>query len=343
MKKKVQKNQEKILVTGGSGFIGSNLINYLLKLQRFKILNLDKLTYASNKKFINSNSKNYIFKKIDICNIKNLQKAIITFKPSKIIHLAAESHVDRSIKNRNNFIKTNFLGTFNMAELSLSYWQNLDKHKKKKFKFLYVSTDEVYGDNYGYKNPFTEDHKFETSSAYSATKAGAELLVLSYFKTFGLPIIISRSSNNFGFNQNREKFIPMIVYSIFNSKSVGLYGDGMQIRNWIYVEDNIIAMVKLLFKGKVGEAYNISGKNSLKNYEIVNLIYNYMYKKKYFKKKVLDKKRIIKYIPDRLGHDKKYAISSKKIYNDIKWQPVMNFKKMLYFTIDKLIEKEIKK
>ena len=135
----------------------------------------------------------------------------------------------------------------------------------------------------------------------------------------------------------------MIVYSIFNSKSVGLYGDGMQIRNWIYVEDNIIAMVKLLFKGKVGEAYNISGKNSLKNYEIVNLIYNYMYKKKYFKKKVLDKKRIIKYIPDRLGHDKKYAISSKKIYNDIKWQPVMNFKKMLYFTIDKLIEKEIKK
>jgi len=332
-------NKERVLITGGSGFIGSNLINYLIKNTNCTILNIDKLTYASNKNFLKIKSKNYVHRKIDICNQKNIKKVFLNFKPNKVLHLAAESHVDRSIKNRNNFIKTNYCGTFNLLEISFEYWRNLNKLNKNKFRFLYVSTDEVYGDNLT-KTPFPESNKFFPSSAYSATKAGGDLLTLSYYRTFNLPVIISRSSNNFGPFQNKEKFIPYVINSILNGRSVNIYGKGMQVRNWIFVDENIRAMMMIICKGKIGEAYNIAWKNSYQNLKILEMIYNYINKKLTAKKIKIKKENLINFVPDRLGHDIRYSISYKKINKEIGWSVKNKFIDSLHSTIDWYIKEK---
>ena len=334
-------NNEKILITGGSGFIGSNFTNYLIINSNCKIINLDKMTYASNKKFLIKKSKNYKHKKVDICNYNKIKKIIFDFKPNKIIHLAAESHVDRSIKKRNAFIKTNYIGTYNLLENSLNYWKNLKGLKKNKFRFLFVSTDEVYGDNKT-KKPFSEDYKFAPSSAYSATKAGADLLAYSYFKTFKFPVLISRSSNNFGPFQNNEKFIPTIINSILNGRPVNIYGKGDQIRNWIYVDENIKALVMIIKKGKIGEAYNVACKNSYKNIKILEMINNYINKKINLNAKITSKKNLINYIPDRLGHDNCYSVSYKKLKNKIGWKMEAKFIDSLQSTIDWYIKEKNK-
>lgn len=340
MHRKLFKN-EKIIITGGSGFIGCNLINYLIDNSNCKIINIDKLTYASNKNFVNKKCKNYTHKKVDICDYNKIKKIISNFKPNKIIHLAAESHVDRSIKKRNSFIKTNYIGTYNLLETSFNYWQNLNGLKKNNFRFLFVSTDEVYGDNLT-KYPFAEDSKFLPSSAYSATKAGADLLAYSYFKTFKFPVLISRSSNNFGPFQNKEKFIPTVINSILNGRSVNIYGKGNQVRNWIHVDENIKALIMLIRKGKTGEAYNIAWKNSYQNIKILEMIYNYMSKNINLKTKIISKSKLINYVSDRLGHDMCYSISYKKLNKKIGWKPSSKFIDSLHSTIDWYIKKKNK-
>ena len=334
IQKKIKNKKNRILITGGSGFIGVNLILYLLKQTNNCVLNIDKLTYASNKDFLPKKNSNYFFKKIDLCSFKKIKEEIFKFKPHMIIHLAAESHVDRSIKKRDSFIKSNYVGTFSLLEASLSYWKRIDDDLKKSFVLLNASTDEVYGDASNSMKSISENSSFKPSSPYSASKAGAESLVYSYFKTFGLPIIITRSSNNFGPFQNKEKFIPSIIFSILKNKKIKIYGDGSQIRDWIYVDDNIEGLLAAAFYGKIGEAYNIAGNNSLKNIEIVEKISNYVNLKNFnINKKKLNFLKLIENVPDRLGHDKKYSINSSKIENELNWKPKNNFEKSLKETI----------
>ena len=333
-KNKIFNQKDRILVTGGSGFIGVNLISYILKHTNNSVLNIDKLTYASNKNFLTRKNSNYSFEKIDLCNFKKINDAIFKFKPHKIIHLAAESHVDRSIEKRDDFIKSNYFGTFSLLEASLSYWKQIDDDLKKSFVLLNASTDEVYGDASNLKKSISENSSFKPSSPYSASKVGGESLVYSYYKTFGLPVVITRSSNNFGPFQNKEKFIPSIIFSILKNKKIKIYGDGKQIRDWIYVDDNIEGILTVAFCGKLGEAYNLGGNNLLKNIEIVEKISNYI-KLKTFKvdRKKFNFLKLINNVPDRLGHDKKYSIDSSKIANQLNWKAKSNFEKALKETI----------
>jgi dTDP-glucose 4,6-dehydratase len=335
----------KILITGGLGFIGVNLIDLLLAKTNYEILNIDKITYASNKKFINSKkNKKYKFKQIDICDYKKTNQIISRFKPDKIIHLAAETHVDRSIKDSMNFFNSNIFGTYNLLVSSKNYFKNLSSKKKSQFVFFYISTDEVYGDLSHSKIPSKESDILNPSSPYSASKASSELLVKAWNRTYNLPYLISRTTNNFGPYQNKEKLIPNTIDSLLNKKSVSIYGNGSQIRDWIFVRDNAEAIFLILENSKKNCVYNISSGNYITNLYLVKTIYKKLkHKIKKNQYKIVLKKHFIQFVTDRAGHDKKYYVNSNKIKKDLKWKTKTDFDEAIDLTIDWYLDKYIVK
>jgi len=315
---------KKILITGGLGFIGLNLVQDLLRNKKIKLINIDKLSPYSNK--ITIKKKNYKFIKLDIANKNKLYNCINNIKPDLVFHLAAESHVDRSIISSEEFIYSNIIGTFNLLEIL-----NQLKTRKKlnaKFRFIHVSTDEVYGSIL--KGKFTEKSNYKPNSPYSASKASSDLLVRSWFKTYNFPAIITNCSNNFGPYQNEEKFIPKVITNILSKKKIPIYGNGKNTRDWIYVDDHVSALKTIAIKGKIGETYNIGGQNILTNNKIVEMIFKIM-KKKHIN---FDPINLIEHVMDRKGHDFRYAISNKKINNKLNWYPKYIFKDSLEKTID---------
>ncbi len=314
---------KKIIVTGGSGFIGSNLVNYLIN-KKYFVINIDKLTYSSNKYNRNLLSKkNYKFFKIDINNKKKIKNIIKKYKPDCIFNLAAETHVDRSIDSPNQFIHSNILGVFNILEAIKD-----NNKKNKKIKLIHISTDEVYGNVK--KNKSNEKFPYNPSSPYSASKASADHLIKSYVKTYNLPAVISNCCNNYGPFQFPEKLIPKIISNVLSDKPLPIYAKGLNSREWIFVEDHCEALFKIYKKGKIGESYNVGSNHNLKNINIVKVILK-IFKKKGYK---IGKKVKIKFVKDRPGHDFRYSLNSKKIYKDIKWKSKTSLIKGLNLTID---------
>ncbi len=318
---------KKVIVTGGSGFIGRNLVQKLLK-NKFFVINIDKLTYASRNVKLKLKNKNYLFFRKDINNKKFINSIFNKYKPDLLINVAAESHVDNSIFSSKEFIITNILGTSNLLNCSKEY---LEKNisKKKKFIFFQISTDEVYGDiKKGIKS--RENDILNPSSPYSSSKASADLLVTSWSRTYDINYIITRSSNNYGPFQHKEKLIPVVIKSILNKKKIPIYGNGNQTREWIYVEDNVDAIFKIIKSGKKNSVYNIGSNIFKKNIDLVKLIC------KLFDQTTTSKnsKKYISYVLDRKGHDKRYALNISKIKKKIKWKPKTQFSKGIKKTIE---------
>lgn len=316
----------KILVTGGAGFIGSAVIRHIIKNTNNQVLNIDKLTYAGNLESlidVNNDSK-YSFEQIDICDSVAIEQVFNDFQPDLIMHLAAESHVDRSIDGPAEFINTNIVGTYTLLEVSRKYWQDLDEDKKSTFKFHHISTDEVYGDLEGSTNLFTETTPYAPSSPYSASKASSDHLVRAWHRTYGLPVIVTNCSNNYGPYHFPEKLIPLIILNALDGKPLPIYGKGNQIRDWLYVEDHARALYKVVTEGAIGETYNIGGHNEKQNIEVVKTICQ-----------ILDELKpqsngqpyesLITFVTDRPGHDLRYAIDATKIKSDLGWTPEETF------------------
>jgi len=313
--------RQKIIVTGGLGFIGSNLIDLLIK-KKIEVINIDKVSYSSN--FYNvreySKSKYYKFYKTDINNRKKIIKILEKEKPTAIFNLAAETHVDRSIDGPYSFIKNNILGVFNLLEAVKDYVK-----KNKKFKLIHISTDEVYGDIA--RGRSKENDAYKPSSPYAASKASSDHLVYSYFRTYKLPIIITNCSNNYGPKQHPEKLIPKLIYNILNNLDLPIYGDGKNEREWIFVNDHCNALIKILKYGKLGEFYNIGSGENLNNLNVCKKLFDLKSKLK------IKSKSKIKFINDRPGHDKRYALNSKKIIRKIRWNKRTNFSSGIKKTI----------
>ncbi len=312
---------KKILVTGGLGFIGSNLIDLLIS-KKYYVVNIDKVSYSSN--FYNTkdykNSKKYKFIK---CNIKDkkLKKIIFKYKPTAIFNLAAETHVDRSIENPKNFIDNNIVGVFNLLECFKDY------SKKHKSKLIHISTDEVYGDILSGRS--SENYPYRPSSPYAASKAASDHLISSYIRTYKIPAIVTNCSNNYGPKQHPEKLIPKLIYNILNNKPLPIYGKGKNSREWIYVKDHCEALLKVFLKGKIGEFYNIGSNKNLNNLQVSNELINIS--KKNFR---VGKKVKILLVKDRPGHDRRYALNSNKIKNKLGWHPRTNFRQGIKLTFD---------
>jgi dTDP-glucose 4,6-dehydratase len=319
-----------ILITGGAGFIGSHLVKFFVKnYPKYTIINLDKLTYAGNLNNLKEieSEPNYRFIKQDICDFKKILKILKKFKIDSIINLAAESHVDKSIKDPFSFANTNVMGTLSLLQACKNYWGDELSNKL----FYHVSTDEVYG-SLNEKGLFSENSPYNPHSPYSASKASSDHFVRAFHDTYKFPIVISNCSNNYGPLQYPEKFIPLLINNIINNKSIPIYGDGKNIRDWLYVEDHVMAIDLIFHKSKIGKSYNIGGNNEISNNEIANILISKLDKKlKRTKGKSL---KLIKYVDDRLGHDFRYAIDSSKIKNELNWTPKYTFE----IGIDKTIE-----
>ena len=319
------KNLKKVVVTGGYGFIGSNLVKYLLKKNYF-VINVDKLSYSANLYNLKELETNrYVFYKTDINNKNYFSKILKKHNPSVVFNLAAETHVDRSIDNPETFIKNNINGVFNIIESMREY----KKKTKKKIKLVHISTDEVYGDLNQTNKRADENFPYKPSSPYAASKASADHLIKSYIRTFNFPAVISNCSNNYGPNQFPEKLIPKIIFNILNNKPIPIYARGLNSREWIYVEDHCRALELLAKKGKIGQNYNIGTNNNLTNIKLTKLII------KEVKEKILNigKKSKIIYVKDRPGHDLRYAINSRKIQKELKWKPLTNLDKGISKTV----------
>ena len=314
---------KKVIVTGGLGFIGSNLIKILLK-KKYFVINLDKVTYSSN--FYNikdfSKNKNYKFFKVDINNEKKVLQIFKKYKPNAVFNLAAETHVDRSIDEPENFIKSNILGVFKLLQAFKKFIK-----KNKKSVLIHISTDEVYGDIL--KGRSKENDKYKPSSPYAASKASSDHLVYSYIRTFKIPAIVTNCSNNYGPRQHPEKLIPKLIYNIFNNKNLPLYGKGLNSREWIYVDDHCNALIKIFEKGKKGNFYNIGSNFNLNNINISKILINIA------KNKIdIGKNVKIKFVKDRPGHDIRYALNSSKLIKDLKWKPKININEGLKMTFN---------
>ena len=322
----IYEKRMKILITGGAGFIGSAVIRHIIKNTDHQVLNVDKLTYAGNLESLSSieRNANYNFAKIDICNAEALAQAFNSFKPNLIMHLAAESHVDRSIDGPSEFITTNIVGTYTMLEVARQYWQNLDKDKQASFRFHHISTDEVYGDLEGTTDLFNENTAYAPSSPYSASKASSDHLVRAWQRTYGLPTLITNCSNNYGPYHFPEKLIPLVILNALDGKDLPVYGKGNQIRDWLFVEDHARALYQVVTEGIIGETYNIGGHNEMQNIDVVKTICAILDELKP-QANTQPYESLITFVTDRPGHDLRYAINATKIKNDLGWIPNETF------------------
>lgn len=325
-----------ILVTGGAGFIGSALIRHIIRNTSDTVLNLDKLTYAANLTALEetADSDRYQFEKVDICDNETLKKIFESFQPERIIHLAAESHVDRSISGPAAFIQTNMVGTYTLLEVARQWFDGLEAKKKKVFRFHHVSTDEVYGDLEIEDSPFNENNAYKPSSPYSASKASSDHLVRAWYRTYGLPVVVTNCSNNYGPYQHPEKLIPLMISQALKEKPLPVYGDGQQIRDWLYVDDHARALYEVAKKGVTGETYNIGGGCELANIDVVEKICSLLDELvPIHSEKSFSYKNLISFVQDRPGHDRRYAIDNKKIRDQLGWEPEESFESGLRKTV----------
>lgn len=325
----------KFLVTGGAGFIGSAVIRHIISNTSDSVVNVDKLTYAGNLEslaIISQNSR-YVFERVDICDREQIDHVLLVHQPDAIMHLAAESHVDRSISGPSEFIQTNIIGTYTLLEAARQYWLTLDDVRKADFRLHHISTDEVYGDLDGPYELFTESTPYQPSSPYSASKASSDHLVRAWSRTYGLPILITNCSNNYGPYHFPEKLIPLVILNALEGKPLPVYGKGNQVRDWLYVEDHARALYKVVTKGVVGETYNIGGHNEKQNIEVVHALCT-----------LLDElcpdsvhrphAGLITYVQDRPGHDQRYAIDASKIQRELGWAPEETFESGIRKTVE---------
>jgi len=339
-----------ILITGGAGFIGSAVVRHVIERTDESVVNVDKLTYAGNLESIASVSDNerYNFVQADICNAKEMADIFKIYQPDAVMHLAAESHVDRSIDGPSDFMQTNIIGTFNLLEAARIYWLTLPEDKKLAFRFHHISTDEVYGDLEGTDGLFTEKTSYEPSSPYSASKASSDHLVRAWNRTYGLPVIVTNCSNNYGPYHFPEKLVPHIILNALAGKSLPVYGDGSQIRDWLYVEDHARALYKVVKEGKVGETYNIGGHNEKKNIEVVETLCSILDELRPIannpafanSSSMAHYKDLITFVVNRPGHDVRYAIDASKIERELGWVPEESFETGIRKTVEWYLNNE---
>lgn len=327
---------KKVIITGGAGFIGSAVIRFLINRTDHEVVNLDKLTYAGNLESLQQESSNgrYRFFQGDIADRTMVSRVFDEVQPDIVMHLAAESHVDRSVEGPSEFIQTNMVGTYVLLEAARDYWTKLPADKQSDFRFHHISTDEVYG-SLGEEGLFTEETAYDPSSPYSASKAGSDHLVRAWQRTYGLPILITNCSNNYGPYQFPEKLIPLIILNALEGKSLPIYGSGQQIRDWLYVEDHARALYEVVTKGRVGETYNIGGNNEKTNLEVVHAICDLLdeYKCEH-PNGIASYKDLITFVADRPGHDQRYAIDASKIQRDLGWTPIETFETGMRKTVE---------
>ncbi|MHA2939533.1 dTDP-glucose 4,6-dehydratase [Vibrio sp. RC27] len=327
----------KILVTGGAGFIGSAVVRHVINETQDSVVNLDKLTYAGNLESLSEieSSSRYHFEQVDICDRAELDRVFQQHQPDAVMHLAAESHVDRSIDGPADFVETNIVGTYCLLEAARSYWNSLEADKKAAFRFHHISTDEVYGDLEGTDDLFTETTSYAPSSPYSASKASSDHLVRAWQRTYGLPTMITNCSNNYGPFHFPEKLIPLIILNAVEGKTLPVYGDGMQIRDWLFVEDHARALYKVVTEGVVGETYNIGGHNEKANIDVVKTICSLLEELVPAKPEgVAHYQDLITYVTDRPGHDVRYAIDASKIGTELGWTPEETFESGIRKTVE---------
>jgi len=332
-----------ILVTGGAGFIGSAVVRHIIEKTNDNVIVVDSLTYAGNLQSLQSVAGNsrFQFAQVNICDDSALSNVFATFKPDIVMHLAAESHVDRSIDGPAAFIETNIMGTYILLEAARRYWSTLDENKKSAFRFHHISTDEVYGDLHGTSDLFTETTSYAPSSPYSASKAASDHLVRAWNRTYDFPALVTNCSNNYGPYHFPEKLIPLVILNALAGKPLPIYGDGAQIRDWLYVEDHARALYKVATEGEIGETYNIGGHNERKNIDVVKticLILDDLIENK--PSNILSFSELITYVKDRPGHDMRYAIDASKIERELNWTPEETFESGILKTIQWYLSNE---
>jgi dTDP-glucose 4,6-dehydratase len=329
----------KILITGGAGFIGSAVIRHIIQDTQDSVVNVDKLTYAGNLENLLEihTSKRHVFEQVDICNRPELERVFGVHQPDVVMHLAAESHVDRSIDGPSAFIETNIVGTYTLLEVARDYWQGLDDQRKRMFRFHHISTDEVYGDlphpaevRNASQSLFTEATAYAPSSPYSASKASSDHLVRAWMRTYGFPVLITNCSNNYGPYHFPEKLVPLVILNALEGKRLPIYGNGDQIRDWLYVEDHARALYKVVSEGVPGETYNIGGHNEKQNIEVVHTICDILQE---LRPVDYCYRELIVHVDDRPGHDRRYAIDASKIQSELGWQPKETFESGIRKTV----------